>query len=216
MRTLIHSLAAGLLAVVLAAAAHAGPLLQFIPDRTKVHGTEALEVDLVLSGLAPGTQLAGIDLSLHYDPSMLTLYDVTVGHALGDPQDAAQTVVDVVHAFWLGQITLAEVSLLEGSALGCAFCVGPYLDELQSGGPLLLATLLFHGTGTGVGAFTTLQFTDLMLADQVGDAIGGVMVQNVTIAIDEPPAAALLGAALVAALSTAAAVRRRRGGAARS
>jgi hypothetical protein len=216
MRTMLHSFAAGLFACVLAAAAQAGPVLQFVPDRAKLHGTEELRVDLVLSGLTPGTALSGFDLSLQYDPSVLTLSDVSFGDALGDPNDAAQTVVSVFDEFWAGKLTLAEVSLLEASALGCLFCVGPYLDELQPEGALLLATLLFQGTGAGVpGSYTVLQFTDLLLADGAGDAIGGVLVKNVAIAIAEPPAAGLLAAALIAAFSTLAA-RRRRGAAARS
>ena len=116
MKSLLRSLAAVLLAGLLGAAAHAGPVLQLVPDRTKLHGTEDLQVDLVLSGLAPGMQLAGLDLSLKFDPFVLTLLDVTLGGALGDPDDEAQTVAIVFPDFWNGTATVVEVSLLEASA----------------------------------------------------------------------------------------------------
>lgn len=207
---LMRPLMTVLLACVLGAPAFGGPVLQLRPDPEKLHGPELLRVDILLSGLStadPDVLLAGFNLTIAFDPAVLQLLpdNTLFGAELGDPNDPAQTIVGVDGSVE-GSVGLFNLSLLEGSAATCVFCLGPYLEDLQ-GDAFTLATLFFQAIpAPELSGYTTLNVTDLVLADAFGQEIGGVLVLNATVPIDEPGSLPLA----VAAVGTAWLLRRRR------
>ncbi len=214
MNMLSRLLASLLAAFAVATSASANPVLTLQAHPNRVHALENLYVDVVISGLQSGgtnTLLGAFDLTLTYDPAVLQLLltgMTTLGGALGDPADPAQTIVggDISTP---GVFRFFEVSLLESSASTCTFCVGPYLEDLQ-GDSLLLATLAFYDPGTVSTSSTQLGLVQgaAVFADAFGNAMANVDVQNhLTITIPEPAIMLLVPPALLAAIGSS---RRRR------
>jgi hypothetical protein len=171
--------------------------LSLIPDVAKIHPPQNLLVDVVISGLQSGgtnTLLGAFDLTVQFDPNVLSLFTgapSALGTGLGDPTDPSQTVIGA-NIPASGTFNFFEVSLLEGSAATCIFCIGPYLEDLQSD-TFSLATLAFFSPGgSSSPAFTNILITDEILSDANGNAIENPIIRNAAVAVPEPSSILLL------------------------
>jgi hypothetical protein len=182
--------------------ASATPTLSLIPDFQKIHPPQNLLVDVVISGLQSGgtnTLLGAFDLTVQFDPNVLSLFTgapSALGTGLGDPTDPSQTVIGA-NIPAPGTFNFFEVSLLEGSAATCIFCIGPYLEDLQ-GDTFSLATLAFFAPGGSSPAFTNILITDEILSDANGNAIENPTIRNASVAVPEPSSILLLMGGLAA------------------
>jgi len=172
-----------------AGAAFAVPLtLSFVPvSQTVSQGP--IFVHVKISGFGPGTATAvgDFDLTVSYDPSIVTATGVTFGLALGD-----ETAFEALTAAdWFttpGVIDFAEVSLLDS------------LDLEARQAPLLatgfvLAQLIFEPAVLGT---TPLNFTKSIAGDSSGTNIAPLATETgsiTVVAVPEPSSFALMAAA---------------------
>lgn len=152
---------------------------------------EALDVALVVSGLGAGTppDVAAWDLTVSYDPALLTFESASVNSGLGSPvgQPFLQSVDDS---------TPGEVRVQFASIEPSGFFTG------QPDG-FDLFSLSFTATGSGAGLLSLLDPVDVFDPDgfplSVSTAPLGVLVSEVA----EPATLGLLAAALAAAAARA-------------
>ncbi len=210
MNQLVSAMAFLLAQLLLATLAMANPIVSVVPHVAYVFGLQNFEMDIVVSGLRPGSQqtlLGGFDLSLDYDANRVQFlpFASSLGDALGDPNDPAQISVGSDNSV-AGRFRFYEVSLLEATAAGCFYCTGPYLEDLQ-GDAFVLARLSFYSSGPsgpllGDAGFS---FSAVALADAQGNDIAGVTTRSASVAVLPEPAALwlTLAALCVAALARA-------------
>lgn len=197
-------------------AASSAPVLSLVPSQGTVQPLSNLAINVMISGLqppgGPNTLLGAFDLTLHYDPAVFAFLPIgsSLGTGLGDPSDPLQTAVGGDNSL-PGEFRFFVVSLLEASATACTFCVGPYLQDLQSDS-FLLARLLFYAPDpqtTAQSANFLLLRPEVRLSDAAGNPISDFGLSNTTVRIPEPPSAWLVAAALLGVLGLG---RRRRAG----
>jgi hypothetical protein len=192
-----------LVSALLAAAAPAAALpvtLTLVPSSASVGVGEALSVDVVVGGLSElegesEIALESFDLDLAFDNSRLAFEALSVGAALGDPENGSETFVSgpgTPNA--TGVVLMFEFSFLtEAQLLG-----------LQAA-PFTLATLHFQALELTGGALLELVNLDgSSLGGVAGRALGdalaapsAITVQVVPV-VPEPGTLGLVGAALLA------------------
>jgi hypothetical protein len=183
------ALVLALIALATTAARDASALvLSFSPTSVPANVGDSISVDVVASALGTD-EIAGFDLDVLFDASILAPTSVVFGTGLGDP-----SLFEALTSFGFtpGVVDFAEISFLSESEL----------DALQSE-PLVLATLGFDVIGSGLSALTfRLDATNLVV-----DADGNTLevttrAGSVGNAVVPEPSAALVfaaGAALIAA-----------------
>jgi hypothetical protein len=205
---MIKSLRGLLQALVLSigSSAFGAPQLMLVPNPAKIHPNpeESFTIDVRISGLNDGTTrtlVGAFDLSLSYGPVALDANNVptvqflptlsAAGPSLGSVS-ANEAVVTLEHTFNSGLIHLAEVSLLEGDRATCVFCVGPFLEDLQSD-EFSLGVLLFNAFAPAKGfGSLSVAVTDATVGNAAGDAIDVALPAAARIQIPIPSTVALL------------------------
>ena len=165
----------GLFAAVLALVGSAGfgaPLsLTFDPASATIGGGDIVDVSIVVSGLDNRPPSLGAwDLTIAFDPSILSISDWSFGVKLGDP-----AVGDAIAGGSAGHGTLelAVVSLLTNAQL----------DALQTPS-FTLATVQFTGVGPGVSPLT---FSSVRLDDGDGNKFAhSESPGEITVVVPEP------------------------------
>lgn len=160
--------------------------VRLAPPSTTVLPGSVVGVDVLVSDIGPPgapPSIGSFDLSVAFNPSLLSLSGVSFGPYLGDPS-LFEALTDFL-PLGPGSVSLAEVSLLSPGEL----------DALQPA-VFSLATLSFIGIASGTASFS---FVGVPLID---DAFG------VKLAIPEPATIALVGFGLIGVAGAAA--RRRR------
>jgi hypothetical protein len=141
--------------------AHAA-LLSLQPDTTFTSNGDTVSLDLVVSGLGNfgPDSLAAFDVSVNYDPSLLSFSDYSLGSLLGDL--IGFTALDVSGGdTGGGEVNVAEISLLLPASL----------DALQSD-EFILASLSFDVFNPGPDAITNLNILGgATLSDANGRAL---------------------------------------------
>lgn len=187
-KTIKSALAACLLAAGALAAPAMATTIGFNPSAATVGVGGNVAVDVRVSGLAAGVDLAAFDLNVLFDASLLNLTGYTLGASLGDTSLFEALDISLGNTA-TGKFNLSEISLLSDlSAQQDAFT---------------LATLYFSGAAVGTG---TLALGDVVLGDAFGNALpAGLQGASVT-SVPEPHNLALF----LAGLALAGAVRRQR------
>lgn len=145
------------LILVTFASSSASAAIVFDPASKDVTVGDSFSIDVVISGLGAGIapSVGGFDLSVGYDPGIVTPTGVVFGPFLGDP-----LLFEALTGFGgaPGSLDFFEISLL------------PFfdLDALQPDS-FTLATLLFDATGIGV---TDLTFAAGLGGIALADAFG--------------------------------------------
>ncbi len=178
----------------------AAPTLSIAPNSLKVHAPENIFVDINISGLQSGdtdSLLGGWELDFTYDPSVFSFLAVPpagFGGALGD--------IDLGDAISLaGPITTPGVfhvgvlSLLEGDAATCVFCIDPLLEDLQSDSFTLATVGLFLPGGSSFKGSTLLNLENAQLSDANGISIESTQSGTV-VTVSEPGIILLIAAGL--------------------
>ena len=167
--------------------AHA-TLIALQPSSTYATTGDSISLDLVVSGLGSfgPDSLGAFDISVGYDPGVLSFTGYSLGNFLGNI-----ALAEAIDSSWgnLGNaVNVAEVSLL--SAIG--------LDTLQPG-TFTLATLNFNVTNLAVGAETQLSvLSGPVLADAFGAPLSATSTGPASVsAVSVPGTAFLLIASMV-------------------
>jgi hypothetical protein len=115
--------------------------LALAPSSVTVTAGDAVNVDVIISGLPPGDPLAAFDLDVAFNAGILSPVSVNFGSFLGD-SSAFEAFTDVDFST-PGIVDFAEASLLSAA-------------ELAARQPLSfsLATLFFNATGNGTAPFS--------------------------------------------------------------
>lgn len=192
------SLMTAALAAVLTPAAFAGTVEVSPSSQTVNFGDQAI-VDIFAVGLGNGAApaLAGFDLTLFFDSSILSPVSVAFSSRLGDPNNFAESInfnqyvlsgPDVIG------IQLQNLSLLDGTTLFALQTAGP--------GGFSLATITFDTIAAGtsslsffVGSSSDESFNDLALTG----GTGSIDVTKGGGAVPEPSTYVMSGAGLLAA-----------------
>ena len=169
----------------------AAPTLSIDPSTLKVHAPKNIFVDINISGLQSGdtnTQLGGWELDFSYDPNIFTFLAVPpagLGGSLGD--------IDLGEAINLSQpvttpgiFHVGVLSLLEGDAATCFFCVAPFLEDLQSDSFTLATVGLFLPGGSSFTGSTPLKLENAILSDANGNEITNTTILQGVVKISEP------------------------------
>lgn len=117
-------------------------LLSFVPSSQSVVLGQPASVELVLSGFPAVNRptVAGFDLEIAFDPSLLSVTDVSYDTYLGDPDPSASEALVSTTFPSPGYVDIAEVS----------FHGLPYLSTVQDGvDPLPLASISFDTLAAG-------------------------------------------------------------------
>jgi hypothetical protein len=153
--------------------------LSFAPSALSAGIGDPILVDVVVSDL--GTDLvAGFDLDVTYDASVLTATGVGFGLNLGDPA-AFEAFTDVILAI-PGTVDFAEVSLLDAAQLAA----------LQTGPSFTLATLQFDVIGAGVSPLAYRLDANNLIVGPPGNVLDVVVRGGSVVAVVPEPTAALL------------------------
>ncbi len=152
--------------------------LSFSPSPVSAGIGNSVLVDVVVSDL--GTDLvAGFDLDVIYDPSVLLATNVVFGVHLGNPAlFEAFTDFDLATA---GRVDFAELSLLDAAQLGA----------IQTGS-FTLATLQFDVVGAGMSSLAYLFDANNLLIGATGEVLDVVGRNGSVVAVVPEPTAALL------------------------
>ncbi len=177
-----HFIAALLLACIAQAPAGHAALLRLAPDTTLVTNGDTVSLELIVSGLGDFSpaSLGAFDVSIGYDPAVLSFADYSLGNFLGDI--SLFTALDVSSGDTGADVNLAEVSLLLPASL----------DALQPG-EFFLASLSFNVLNLAPGASTSLQILDRpVLSDAYGAALQATTGRAATIQAIPLPGTLLL------------------------
>lgn len=182
------------LAVVLASTPlSASPMLVFQPTATALDLGDAINVDVIVTGLGD-RHVAAYDVTVGWDDSVLSLQDIAFDRFLGGPENSISgSLLDSA------SVSVFEVSL--GSWPGA-----------NDAGLNRLFSLRFMGVGLGLSG---LRFSSVLLGDSTGTLLsavgsipGEVMVRSRPTSVPEPGMSFLLAIGLA---GLAISRRRRRG-----
>lgn len=145
----------------------AAPSIGLSPSQNMVTVGTGFTVDLLISGLGDhmAPSLAGFDVNISFDDSVLGLTGISFTDALGN-QALGESLSDF-SSLIPGSVNLYQVSFLEDSQANCIFCIDPLLEDLQ-GGSMTLATLTFNALAVGS---TDLELLVNVLSNGIGDEI---------------------------------------------
>lgn len=161
--------------------AHA-TLIALQPSSTYATTGDSISLDLVVSGLGNfgPDSLGAFDISVGYDPGVLSFTSYSLGNFLGNI--ALAEALDSSSGNLGSAVNVAEVSLL--SVIG--------LDTLQPGA-FTLATLNFNVTNLAVGAVTQLSvLSGHVLADAYGAPLSATSTGPASVAAISVPGTAFL------------------------
>jgi len=151
--------------------------LGFVPSASSTIVSDSIDIDIVISGME-NDDLAGFDLNVNFDPSILSFSSYSLGTEL----------TDLIFGQWDtssgdlggGIVNLSELSLLDDfSAQPDAFT---------------LATISFTGISLGKSA---LSFSDVLLGDELGNSLDASLGAGSVSVVPEPTAILLLGSGLI-------------------
>jgi hypothetical protein len=169
----------------------AAPTLSIDPSSLKVHAPENIFVDINISGLQSGetdSLLGAWELDFTYDPSVFSFLAIPpagLGGALGDI-DLGEAISLAEPVTTPGIFHVGVLSLLEGDATTCVFCVAPFLEDLQ-GDSFTLATVgLFLPGNSSFKGTTFLNLENVVLSDADGFEIGGATTLQGVANVPEP------------------------------
>ena len=139
--------------------------LDLVPSSPTVFQGHSVDVAVVISGLVAGgpPSVGAFDLTVSFDPAILSPTSVTFGRFLGNP-DLLEALAGF--NFLAGFVEFAEVSLLSSAEL----------DTLQPAS-FTLATLSFTALES---ATTTLAFSQITVDDAFGNLLLGTKVSEPT------------------------------------
>lgn len=140
--------------------------LTFVPASQDVNIGDTAVVDLQVVGVGNFTfpSLGAFDVTVLFDPSILSFVGATFGGFLGDIGLGEASATTTPGA---GGVNLFEVSLLEGNAATCVLCVPPYLNDLQPSS-FVIASLSFQALASGS---SQLSLSNVILSDENGDEL---------------------------------------------
>jgi hypothetical protein len=170
---------AALLVSIIAATSSWAIGLSFSPQDIQTEVGESFAVDLVVSGLQE-TNLAGFDLIVNFDDTILSFLGYTLGDGLGESMDFSLGDLDA------GMVYLSEMSFL--------------WDLSFQPDRFSLATLSFEGMSRGA---SDLFFSDVTLSDDWGDQLdaildpSSIMIVDGTNPVPEPTTMTLFGVGLI-------------------
>lgn len=141
-------------------------LITLTPSSNLITLGDSFTVDVTVSDLAPGEELALFDIDTTFDPAVVDLTSVAFGSALGGPLDSLQ--LDFLP-------NVFENSFLSELAL----------QGLQ-GAPFTIFTLSFDTLATSAASVISASVNNLGFLDFIGNEID-VSVESTTVAIIEPP-----------------------------
>ena len=184
-----------LLVLVTHVPAGAAAILSVEPSyQLKVVGELAL-VGLTVAGLGDDVapSLAGFDLTIQHDPSIVTFTDAIFGVALGDP--ALFLALIQIEIAAPNQVRLLETSLVDPTVL----------NDTQPDA-FTLATLIFTAANPGISPvdYVLLDLVDANAQPLTATAVNGV----IEVMIPEPAAFALAGGGLLLLMLSAWLVQR--------
>jgi hypothetical protein len=131
--------------------------LDFIPSISNVNVNDAFDVDVVISDL--GSDLVGgFDISIDYDPAVLSATGVQFSDSLGDPDPLFFETITFSDTLIAGTVNAFNSSLLSTSELAA----------LQPSGGFTILTLSFLADAIGTSA---LEFGFSLISDDGGIAI---------------------------------------------
>jgi hypothetical protein len=150
---------------------------------TTAAAVQTYDIEITISGLA-GLDLAGFDLDVNYDDTLLTFDDYTLTEALGSFTGSDPSYPDA-EDWSLGDDTPGTVNLSVVSYLM------DFSDQLDA---FVLATISFSGDAS---ALTDISLSDILLSDPEGNAIAYRVDGTNISAVPVPGAIWLMGSALL-------------------
>ena len=173
------------LAVTLAGFAKADVKLGFLPNAQTVSVGDTADVDLFISGLGNGVApaLAGYDLFVNYDSTLLTPTGVTFSTRLGDTSlfEALAS-----NSLFPNQVEITEVSLLSAAQL--------FADQSTIDPGFTIATLSFRALAVGDAGLSIMPAAVGALVDENAAEIaatfqpGSITVNTSSSNVPEPSA----------------------------
>jgi hypothetical protein len=131
--------------------------LDFIPSISNVNENDAFDVDVVISDLG-GALVGGFDISVDYDPAVLSATGVQFSDSLGDPDPLFFETITFSDTLIAGTVNAFNSSLLSTSELAA----------LQPSGGFTILTLSFLADAIGTSA---LEFGFSLISDDLGNVI---------------------------------------------
>ncbi len=173
--------------------------LSLVPASTEVNAPagSAVEVAVVIDGLgftAPDS-LSVYDISLDFDPGILAVDSVVFGDP--DPANGMQLALGGAGSFTDSISGPGTLNILELSF------ATPFVLDTQQIASFTLATITFVTTGFGS---TSLDFSNVVLGDALGDPLSATLITTNITSVPLPGALWLL----VSGLAALTAVRRKR------
>lgn len=188
---IIQSLAACLLIGACSSAAHAIPIVSLVPNDLNAVQGDTIDLDLLFRG-GEGELLGAYDLSLDWDPSLLSLLSVAFDTFLDGPADSIAG-----YAIGSGSLSIFEVSL-------GALANQTGFDAFR------LASLTFAALDSGVALIGFSIDGVQVLSNELGIdyaefSLNGAQVSTAPppVSVPEPSSFALMLAAGIAALAIA-------------
>lgn len=177
--------------------------LTFVPAVQDVNIGDTAVVDLQVVGVGDHTfpAVGAFDVTVNFNPSVLSFVGATFGGFLGDISLGEATATTTLGA---SQVQLFEVSFLEANSTSCVFCIPPYLNDLQSSS-FVIASLSFQAIA---GGSSSLRLSNIILSDENGDELNDPDLLSAVInvrgegstAVPEPSTLVLLGTCLLGLL----------------
>ena len=197
-KTIVGSLAIGLFGLATSAQAL---MLSITPASQIGMPGDTVSVDVLASDLG-GAFIGDFDLDIGFDSTALSYVGYTLGGGLGDAI-LGESVDFNVGNFAPGLVGVSELSLLESDLATCITCLAPYLEDLQDGISLVLATIDFEIDVLPEGSFTDVFFSTVYaLGDGAGDPLTATTqsgrITNPSTQVPLPATAFLMLAGLLA------------------
>ena len=168
--------------VLCASAVRAAVIIEIVPAFQVISDSPA-QIALRVSGLPGGMapSIGGFDLTLEYDPAILSYLGTVFGSALGNPATEAIAFDDVPG---VGLVRLFEVSLLDPDVL-----------DADQPGTFTLATVAFGGRQPGI---SLVNFLSVELSDSMANPLTANTLNGAIQVVSEPDFIAIFAVAALA------------------